>query len=349
MSIPQFYLHERKRGGGMIQPTTTDGVLTAMIAARGAAIANLKKCNEDIEDSCLLQKLNQMIVAVSEVAVVDKAMQEDADKGLVPFFVVATLGTPSVFSCDHLAEIGPVCCRYCAWLHVDASYGGAAFLCPEFRPLMSGIEYSSSFTTSPHQWLLTHHDCSILYVKEKKKFLKSLTIDHPYLKLKKIDEDFNNWTIPLTRRFRSIKLWFVMRDNGIEGLQAYIWNHCLLAKCFEELINKDTRFKVVYEVWFGIVCFRLCGSDELNKNLLKSINSSQEIFLTSTTAKGQYIIQFSVSYQCATEEDICTAWKIIQKHATKVLQGDDTCTKKPTTKPPPEKQNSKQLCTTHKN
>ena len=172
-------------------------------------------------------------------------MQEDVDKGLLPFFVVATIGTPNVYSCDHLAEIGPVCCRFCAWLHVEASYAGAAFICSEFRPLMSGIEYSSSFTTSPHQWFPVNHECSILYVKEKRKFLNIVTD----FRNTHSDDHFRNWTIPPSKRFPFINLWFAVQYYGTDGLKRYIWKDCCLAKHFEGLVNKDDRFQVINDVW----------------------------------------------------------------------------------------------------
>ena len=178
-------------------------------------------------------------------------MEEDEANGLIPFFVSTTLGTTSCCSFDNLKEIGPVCQRFpTVWLHVDGAYAGNAFICPELKPLMQGIEYANSFNTNPNKWLLVNFDCSCLWVRDRYVLTSALIVDPLYLQHGFMDAaiDYRHWGVPLSRRFRSLKLWFVMRTFGISGLQAYIRHHCQLAKKFEALVLKDNRFQVCNEV-----------------------------------------------------------------------------------------------------
>jgi len=178
-------------------------------------------------------------------------MEVDVANGLVPFFVSTTLGTTSCCSFDNLTEIGPVCRRFPAvWLHVDGAYAGNAFICPENKPLMAGMQYADSFNTNPNKWLLVNFDCSTYWVRDRIKLTSALVVDPLYLQHANSDEaiDYRHWGVPLSRRFRALKLWFVIRKYGIEGLQSYIRNHCRLAKSFEALVRKDSRFEVINEV-----------------------------------------------------------------------------------------------------
>jgi aromatic-L-amino-acid decarboxylase len=177
-------------------------------------------------------------------------MEEDTAAGQCPFFVSTTLGTTSCCSFDNLVEIGPVCKDFDVWMHVDGAYAGNAFICPEFKPLMKGIEFASSFNTNSNKWLLVNFDCSTMWVRDRFKLTQALVVDPLYLQHNYSDQsiDYRHWGIPLSRRFRSLKLWFVMRSYGIEGLQNYIREHCRLAKKFEALVKKDQRFEVANEV-----------------------------------------------------------------------------------------------------
>ncbi|KIH46644.1 pyridoxal-dependent decarboxylase domain protein, partial [Ancylostoma duodenale] len=201
------------------------------------------------------------------------AIQEDRNLGLIPFFVSTTLGTTSCCSFDVLSEIGPVCEENELWLHVDAAYAGSAMICPEFRHLMNGIEYAMSFNTNPNKWMLVNFDCStmccasaglkirqfIIKVKDRFKLTQALVVDPLYLQHSWMDKsiDYRHWGIPLSRRFRSLKLWFVIRCYGVEGLQNYIREHVRLAKKMEALLRADQTFEIVGDVIMGLVCFRM--------------------------------------------------------------------------------------------
>ncbi|CAH2000500.1 unnamed protein product [Acanthoscelides obtectus] len=320
-----------------------------MLAARAHMLVRLKKQYPMVEDGVLLSKLiaycsKEAHSCVEKAAMIcfvklrilepdEKnalrgktlmmAMEEDETMGLIPFFVSTTLGTTSCASFDNLQEIGPVCQKFPGvWLHVDAAYAGNAFICPELKYLLKGVEYADSFNTNPNKFLLIAFDCSTMWVRDKLKLTKALVVNPLYLEhthSKDLSIDFRHWGIPLSRRFRSLKLWFVFRRFGISGLQNYIRHHIKLAKKFEELVRKDTRFEVCNEVKLGLVCFRLKGTDQLNKQLLLNINESGRLHMVPAQVNEKYIIRFSVNDVNAKEADIDIAWQIIKEYAEDVL------------------------------
>uniref|UniRef100_A0A915CPE2 Tyrosine decarboxylase n=1 Tax=Ditylenchus dipsaci TaxID=166011 RepID=A0A915CPE2_9BILA len=248
-------------------------------------------------------------------------LQEDRNLGLIPFFVSTTLGTTSVCSFDVLSEVGPVCTDNDLWLHVDAAYAGSAMICPEFRFLMQGIEHAMSINTNPNKWLLVNYDCSTMWVKDRFKLTQALVVDPLYLQHSWTDKaiDYRHWGIPLSRRFRALKLWFVIRMYGVEGLQKYIRSHVRLAKKFESLIRSDDQFEIVGDVQMGLVCFRLKASDEINQSLLTKLNSSGRIHMVPASLRDSFVIRFCVCQENATERDILVAYDIIKQTAHSIL------------------------------
>lgn len=179
-----------------------------------------------------------------------QAIKEDLDENLMPCFVCATLGTSSICAFDNLQEIGSICRLYPnIWLHVDAAYAGNAFICPELKPFLSGIEYAQSFNTNPNKLLLTTFDCSAMWVKEKSKLDSALSLNQLYFDNNSINNgDSGHLGVSLSRKFRAIKLWLVMRYYGITGLVNHIRHHIILARRFEEHVKKDKNFEVCNEV-----------------------------------------------------------------------------------------------------
>lgn len=189
-----------------------------------------------------------------------QAMEEDEEAGLVPFFVATTLGTTSGCAFDNLTEIGPVVRKFPGvWLHVDAAYAGSAFLCPEHKYHLAGVEYADSFNTNPNKLMLTNFDCSLLWVTNRYLLTSALVVDPLYLQhcYDHTAIDYRHWGVPLSRRFRSLKLWFMLRSYGITGLQKYVRRHCELAKYFEQLVKKDERFTVCNDVKVKNVFFNV--------------------------------------------------------------------------------------------
>lgn len=185
-----------------------------------------------------------------------------------------------------------------------------------------GIEYADSFNTNPNKWLLVNFDCSTLWVRDVIRLTSALVVDPLYLKHGYSDSaiDYRHWGVPLSRRFRSLKLWFVLRTYGISGLQEYIRHHIRLAKRFEQLVLKDKRFEVCNEVILGLVCFRLIGSDKLNEKLLSIINGSGKLHMVPSCVNERYVIRFCAVAQNATDDDIDYAWEVITDMSTELLE-----------------------------
>lgn len=336
------------RGGGVIQSSASECVLVSMLAARNQAIKYLKRNNQHKDDIFFLPRLvaycsrethscveKAAMILLVKLRILDpddngslrgdtlkKAMKEDEAMGLVPFFVCTTLGSTGSCSFDNLLEVGPVCrSQPSTWLHVDGAYAGNAFICPELKPLMAGIEYADSFNTNPNKWLLVNFDCSCLWVRDRIRLTSALVVDPLYLQHENSNDtiDYRHWGIPLSRRFRSLKLWFVIRKYGLSGLQKYIRNHIRLAKYFESLVKKDNRFEVVNDVRLGLVCFRLLGPDAVTRNLLATINASGKLHMIPSMVKGKYIIRFCVVAEHAKDADIEYAWSVITQCADDLI------------------------------
>ncbi|XP_076266316.1 aromatic-L-amino-acid decarboxylase-like [Rhynchophorus ferrugineus] len=357
-------------GGGVIQTCASECVLISMLAARNQAIQYLKKnLSSDVEDSTFLPQLvaycskeaHSCVEKAAKILLVrlrilepdengslgketlEDAIKKDKENGLFPFFVSAILGSTSSCSFDNLQVIGPICkAEPCIWLHVDAAYAGNAFICPELKPYLQGIEYADSFNTNPNKWLLVNFDCSCLWVRCRVKLTSALVVDPLYLQHANSDEaiDYRHWGIPLSRRFRSLKLWFVIRKYGLSGLQKYIRNHIRLAKYFESIVRKDQRFEVMNDVRLGLVCFRLVGNDHINQDLLANINASGKLHMIPSMVRDKYVIRFCVNSEHATEKDVEYAWRVVSDYASELLV---PVKKKEYVKPPLTRQESKRF------
>ncbi len=258
----------------------------------------------------------------------EEAMARDRDAGLVPACVVATVGTTSSGAIDPLRAVGEICHKYGAWFHVDAAWAGTAALLPEKRWILDGVELADSFVFNPHKWMATNFDCSAYFVKDPATLVRTFEIHPEYLKTG-VDAKVNNyrdWGIQLGRRFRALKLWFVIRSYGVEGLQAMVREHLRLAALFKGWVETDGRFALLAPVDLGLVCFRLDdgreenGLDELNRRLLERVNASGRVFLTHTTLRGKYTIRLVVGQRTTEERHVRGAWDIISAAAGDVLK-----------------------------
>jgi aromatic-L-amino-acid decarboxylase len=253
------------------------------------------------------------------------AIKKDINKGDKPVCVVATLGTTSTTAIDPLREIGEVCREFDIWLHVDAALAGTALLLPEYRWMIEGIENVDSFVFNPHKWMFTNFDCSAYFVKDKVALIKTLEILPEYLKTKSRGEvnDYRDWGVPLGRRFRALKLWFVIRNFGINGLQEKIRYHISLAKQLKEKIENDESFEIMAPVPLNTVCFRFLPKQLINKEeinhmneiLLSKINQTGQLYLTHTKLNGNYIIRMVTAQTNVDEEHVLNAWKKIKEIA----------------------------------
>jgi aromatic-L-amino-acid decarboxylase len=253
----------------------------------------------------------------------EEAVRRDEAAGLRPACVVATLGTTSSAAVDPLRLIGEVAAAHGLWLHVDAAYAGTAALCPENRWMLDGAELMDSFVFNPHKWMLTNFDCSAYFVKEPEYLVRALEIHPDYLKTKADPyvRNYRDWGIQLGRRFRALKLWFVIRSYGVEGLQAMVREHIRLAQMFAAWVDSAPGFEILAPVRFGVVCFRLNnGRDEdgltaLNKTLLDRLNASGKMHLSSTVLNGKFTLRMVVGQRLTAERHVRSAWELIRKAA----------------------------------
>ncbi len=256
----------------------------------------------------------------------EKIIQADKKAGRLPCCVVATLGTTSSTAMDPLRPIGQVCEQYGVWLHVDGAMAGTAALLPEMRHLVDGIEYADSFVFNPHKWMFTNFDCSAYFCKDAKALTSTFEILPEYLKtdLDRQVKNFRDWGIPLGRRFRALKLWFVIRYFGVKGLQEKIRNHIEMAREFESWILEDPRFELTAPTTINLVCFRYHPPggvkteeelEKINKDLMDRVNRSGKMFVSHTKLKGKFTIRLVVGQTNTTREHVRKAWELIQESA----------------------------------
>lgn len=352
MNLPETFMHDSGKGGGVLQGSASDCVLVTMLAARHRKIEEIKARNPDIDEGLILSKLVAYCSSLAHSCVekaamisfvkihqldvdnkfsvrgdtLEKAIEEDRKKGLIPFYACCTLGTTACCSFDNLKEMGPVCEKECIWFHVDAAYAGSSFICPEFQYLLEGIEATDSMNFNPNKWMLVNFDASVLWVRDREELTRSMVVNPVYLQHKHSSKavDFRHWGIPLSRRFRSLKLWFVLRTYGVNGLQKYIREHTRLAKIFGELVQSDPRFEMIGVVSMGLACFRLRGINSLTQCLIRSINESGDLHMIPSVVNETYFIRFAVCAENACDEDITIAWQTIQRFADEIIAANNS-------------------------
>jgi len=253
-----------------------------------------------------------------------RALDADRSAGIRPACVVATVGTTSSTAIDPLRPIAELCRRSGAWLHVDAAYAGAAAIVPELRSMFDGIEAADSIVFNPHKWLLTNFDCTAYFVRDPATLLSTFQATPEYLRTA-YDADvvnFRDWGIQLGRRFRALKLWFVIRSYGVEGLRAIIRRHVELAHELAGWIEESPDFELMAPVPFGLVCFRFRPSgrseeqlDALNARLLAAVNGTRERYLTHTRLGGRYAIRLVVGQRATEREHVRGAWEAVREAA----------------------------------
>ncbi|MCX6153565.1 MAG: pyridoxal-dependent decarboxylase [Candidatus Kapabacteria bacterium] len=225
----------------------------------------------------------------------------DVSKGYIPLAVIGVLGTTSSLAFDNIAEINRISKQKNIWVHVDAAHAGSAFILEEYRYLIDGIDGIDSFVFNPHKWLFTNFDCSAYFVSDKECLTRTFEIMPEYLKtgVDKLVNNYRDWGIQLGRRFRALKLWFVIRSYGMEGLRQTLRKHIEYAQIFKARLSQDTRIEILAPVTMNLICFRLhpVGIDDesklsdINNNLLNKLNDSGKVFLTHTKLDGKYTLR----------------------------------------------------------
>jgi aromatic-L-amino-acid/L-tryptophan decarboxylase len=245
--------------------------------------------------------------------VLQQMIDADLGAGLRPCCVTATVGTTSTTSVDPVPVIADICERHKLWLHIDAAYGGAAAVAPEFRWAFEGCERADSMVMNPHKWLQVPMDCSVFYTSRPDVLRRAFSIVPDYLVIPTGDRAVNlmDYGVPLGRRFRALKLWFVMRSYGHEGLAALIREHVRLAQWFASQVEADGRFEIVAPVRFSVVNFRYKGSDDDNRRILDRVNAAGEVFLSNTVLNGKFNLHLAIGNYQTSERHVARAWELV--------------------------------------
>ncbi|HUN22451.1 MAG TPA: pyridoxal-dependent decarboxylase [Anaerolineales bacterium] len=341
LGLPEKFLSSSS-GGGVIHGSASEAMLAALLAARERAtqgVTNQLGTNGNLVAYISTQTHSALEKAVKIAGIglqnlrkieVDEhfAMRADllqaqirADRaaGLLPFMVTATIGTTSSNAIDPIPQIAEICQREAVWLHVDAAMSGTAALAPEFRYSHAGIALADSYAFNPHKWMFTNFDCDCFFVADRTALLKALSILPEYLRNQASESgsviDYRDWQIPLGRRFRALKLWFVIRDFGVSGLQKLVRQHIAWVQELAQQIASHPDFEVLAPVPFNLVCFRHRLGDEFNQKLLERLNTNGKIYLTHTKLNGRYCLRLCAGQTNVTREHVQHAWVLIQAEA----------------------------------
>jgi len=344
LGLPSKFLSS-ETGGGVIQDTASSATLCALLAARERATkyaSNQRGCDgrlvaytssqahSSVAKAMMIAGLGAENLRLIEVDnniamrpdVLARQIDEDLRAGKVPFFVSATVGTTSSNAIDPVREIGPICNRAQAWLHVDAAMSGTAALCPEFRYILNGLELADSYCFNPHKWMFTNFDCDAFFVADRNALIKALSILPEFLRNKATESgaviDYRDWQIPLGRRFRSLKLWFVIRHYGVEGLRHHIRRHVALAQEFAAWVRDDARFELAAPAPLNLVCFRHRTGDQFNEALLDRLNRSGDLYLSHTKLNDRFTLRLSVGQTQTEARHVKRAWDRIREEAAKL-------------------------------
>jgi aromatic-L-amino-acid decarboxylase len=331
---------------GVIQDTASTATLCALLSARerttgfasnqtgfkgGLTVYASEEAHSSIEKGVKIAGFGvenlRLIPTDDDYAMIpeklEAAVAADKKTGLTPACVVATIGTTSSTAVDPLAAIGRVCERQGVWLHVDAAFAGSACILPELKSCLEGAEFMDSFVMNPHKWLFTNFDCSAYFVRDPGALIRTFEIHPEYLKTG-VDahvRNYRDWGIQLGRRFRALKLWFVIRSYGVEGLQALLREHIRLARLFQGWVEGDPRFELLAPVPFSLVCFRFNDGrgdealDAFNRKLLENVNAEGRVFLTHTSLRGRYALRMAIGQRTTQERHVREAWEIIVRNA----------------------------------
>ena len=364
-------------GGGVIQGTASEAVLTSLVAAREkwrrwqtrgarrreALDAEIALASTSIETPFAVVCSEAAHSSVAKAAVIAGIAESPEDDehvwtiptdrsggmdpralrvrleraGATPLAVVATLGTTAMGGVDSIPgvmgvlrdvglhtgpeEPGPDSSARPIWLHVDAAWAGSALVCPEHRWMASGIEHADSLCVNPHKWLLTNFDCNLFWTRSRRDLVGSMSLNPEYLRNEASDAgrviDYRDWHVPLGRRFRALKLWFVLRHYGAEGLRRHIRLHCRLAESFENRVRGDGRFELMRERSLALVCFRLRAGDAPTRELLERANATGRVFLShaAEAGGGRAFIRMAIGGVATGREHVLEAWRLLQRTA----------------------------------
>ncbi|MGI8328761.1 pyridoxal-dependent decarboxylase [Actinomadura scrupuli] len=329
-------------GGGVIQDSASSAVLCALIAARERSTGGesnrsgtrapliaytTDQAHSSVPKAVRIAGLgadNLRMVATDDTLAMDpdalaEAIEADIAAGRTPCFAVATIGTTASTAIDPVAKIAAICEKYGVWLHVDAAMAGSAAICPEFRDMQAGLAHADSYCFNPHKWLLTNFDCDCFYVADRRALINALSIVPEYLRNYATESgaviDYRDWQIPLGRRFRALKLWFVLRSYGAEGLRAMVRRHIELARWFATQVEESEEFTLAAPTPLSLVCFRHVAGDAATQHVLDTINASGRAFLTHAKLDDRMVLRLSVGQEHTERRHVEQVWNLLREAA----------------------------------
>jgi len=330
---------------GIIYDTASVSTMHAIAAARERADLNIRDegmsgrphlpllrvyCSEHVHSSIdksvitlgLGQRSLRKIAVNERFEMIAEKLAEAIDQDMAadhrPICVIPTIGTTSTSSVDPVNAIADVCEKFGVWMHVDAAYAGPAAILPEIRPLFKGWERADSIVVNPHKWLFTPFDLSVLYCRDLGILKQAFSLVPEYLKTSDQETVKNgmDYGIQLGRRFRALKLWFVIRYFGVDGIAARLREHCRLAHLFASWVEQSENWEMLAPVPFALVCFRACpkGSqdfDALNEKLMNAVNATGEAYLSHTKLNGKFTLRLSVGSIRVEERHLVKVWELL--------------------------------------
>jgi len=298
---------------GHIEDTASVSTIAALAAAREANGGHVVVCSEEahssVERAARLLGLETRKVQLDDEFRLDPAAVDLTDAAAL----VATVGTTSTTAVDPVPVLADACEAAGVWLHVDAAYAGSAWVCPELRWSQAGVERADSLVVNAHKWLFTPMDCSLLWTRRPEALRAAFSLVPEYLRTSDEAENLSDYGPALGRRFRSLKLWAVLRCYGREGLQSRIREAIRLAELFEGLVRAEPGWEVCAPRAFSVVCFRRSGSDDENERLLARVNETGELFISHTKLDGRYVLRLAIGNERTTEADVRRAWDVLQR------------------------------------
>ncbi len=333
LGLPTSWRIDTGPGGGVLQMSASDATHLALVAAReraaraGADVRQLTvyastQAHSSVEKGARVAGFGHFrVVAVDERFAMDAsaladAVRRDVVDGLVPCAVVSAVGTTGTTAVDPLRSVAQVARAHGMWHHVDAAYAGTAMVCPELRHLQDGLELVDSYTVNPHKWMFTNFDCCAFWVADRAELIATLSIQPPYLRDAASESgevvDYRDWHVPLGRRFRALKLMFVLRSYGAEGLRHHVREHVRLASELAARVAADSRFELVAPVLFGLVCFRVLDGDVATRELADAVNATGRVALTpSVLDDGTAFLRVSVGQTWTGQRHVDGLWELL--------------------------------------
>ncbi len=336
LALPRRWKHSVGPGGGVIQASASDSNHLAHVVARrqatkrGVAIddavayASAEAHSSVVKGARIAGFRHIRPVRVDErfalrAELLERAVADDRAAGLAPAIVTSTLGTTGTAAVDPIPEIARIAGEHGLWHHVDAAYGGSAMICPEQRARQSGAELADSYTFNPHKGLFTNFDCNVFWVADRAPLIEAMSILPPYLQNEASAAgtvvDFRDWHVPLGRRFRALKLWWVLRSYGASGIRQLVRWHIRLAESFAERIERHPQLELVAPISFALVSFRHRGGNERTDALARAINAAGDVYVTASSVNSMRFIRVSVGQTWTGREHVDRLWQIVSDAA----------------------------------